>query len=225
MIEKLKILNIKLIKPTTVTHSTMVDIDFLESLNIPKTHEARVEFDHQPQYQESLTNTMYVSAGTQLICPQPQKLMGIIVNKQTIDIKRILFKIYFTLFYANPELNFDLTFQLFIVHFGWIKTMATHVSIISSNELVLAIHKEFFNQMSYTNFLAMVRCINFHTCASSDYYKAFSTLVERKNYIDWKGLETDGFAHYELQNDAILSEFEHMDKLVKSFNQYMQNSI
>jgi hypothetical protein len=146
------------------------------------------------------------------------------VDKEKIDINRILYKIYFTLFYANPQLNLDNAFQLFIVHFGSIKIMASNVSIIGSNQLVLAIHKEFFNHMSFTEFLSMIRSINFHTCASSDYYKAFSTLVERNNYIDWKGLETDGFANYEAQNKKILDEFEHIRQLVTIFNQYIQNS-
>ncbi len=181
----------------------MVDVDFIESGDIPLP-------------------VSPVPVSIQLICPQSPQITNIVINNIKLDVQRMLYKIYFMMFHTNQDLNNELSFQLFIVHFGWIKIMATHVSFIGSNQLVASIHEEFFNYMTYAEFLIMVRCMYFTDCTSSDYYKAFCKIVERNNYIDWKSLETEGCAEYEFQNDNISKELECLHKFVNSFNQYIK---
>jgi hypothetical protein len=155
-----------------------------------------------------------------LICPAIPKRMGIIVENQYFDIHRMLYKIYFTLTYSNYALRNDYIFQMFLIHFGWIKVMSKHSSFIGSNQVVYTIKQEFFKDMSLLDFLSMVQNLKFHECASTDYYKAFYSLVERADYIDWKSLETNGCADYDFPTQAILEELEHMRNLVRIFKQY-----
>jgi hypothetical protein len=201
----------------------MVDIGFIESLNIPQLNEPSFLSLHHESCEETLPFSM-ASEAIPLICPEKPKMLGIVIEKTKIDIQRMLYMIYYTLLYTNLELKYDLNFQLFIIHFGWIKTMATQVSYIGGNYIVYAIHKEFFQHMSYDEFLLMVRTIKFKDCVFSEYYKAFCSLVDRNNYIDWASLETKGCADYESQNAKISDELENMSQLVKIFNQYIQKN-
>lgn len=194
-------------------------MDYLESLKLPLHNDASVmpfkkkvmkEPSHEP---------------IPLICPAPPKLLPIVLNGKKIDINRMLYRIYFTLFNFNPELKFDLTFQLFIIHFGWIKIMSPHLSIIGSNDIILTIYKDYFNPMNYDDFLTMVGCIRFRDCSSSSYYSAFRVIVERNNYIDWSSLETNGCADYNFQNQQISTELERIHKLVNIFNTYIQKGL
>ncbi len=157
----------------------------------------------------------------QLIVPENSKLSYLIKNHKNINVQLMLYKIYITLFEANPSLNFDSNFQLFLVHMGWIKIMSSFNTLITSPQNIsTTIYKEFFSHLSSTEFIKMVVTLKFHSFYSTDYYRAFCTLVDRINYIDWSALEKEGCADYSFINPEIANELDNMQKLVKKFNQY-----
>jgi len=159
-----------------------------------------------------------------LIIPHKSRFGQIVYDKEKYDVQVMLYKIYFTIIDSNHELKWDPVFQMYLIHFGWIKIFSYKMSVIKADKMMSLIHSEFFGHLSDKDFQNMLSKLRFSEVGSSEYFLAFCKIVERVNYIDWDSLISNGCADYEFEYENISYQLEKMKEFTVIFNKYMEKA-